>query len=121
VTFELWGTSDGRTVSYDGPNIRNVVKPGRATWQYDHELPTGAKRQMVHGRSGMDVNLLRKVMMPDGSILHDDNWYTHYQPWDDFYTYGPGVTPPSGAHVIDPRVIYSPPARPHPRRNLPDF
>jgi vancomycin resistance protein YoaR len=120
VTFELWGASDGRTVSYEGPITRNVVKPGVATWQFDKQLPRGAKRQLVHGRSGMDVNYIRTVKMPDGSIKHYDNWYTHYRPWDDFYTYGPGVTPPSGVNVIDPRVIYDrPPAQP--RRRLPDI
>src|SRR5262245_58035042 len=119
VTFELWGVSDGRTVSYEGPITRNVVKPGVPTWQFDKELPKGVKKQMVHGRSGMDVNYIRTVKMPDGSVKHYDNWYTHYRPWDDFYTYGPGVTPPAGVHVIDPRVVYNrPPAQP--RRRLPD-
>jgi hypothetical protein len=119
VTFELWGVSDGRTISYEGPITRNVVRPGVATWQFDKQLPNGAKRQLVHGRSGMDVNYIRTVKMPDGSVKHYDNWYTHYRPWDDFYTYGPGVKPPAGVNVIDPRVIYNePPARP--RRRLPD-
>jgi hypothetical protein len=107
VTFELWGTSDGRTVSYEGPFTKNVVQPGRATWQYDKELAASAKRQLVHGRPGMDVNYLRTVKMPDGSIKHDDNFYTHYQPWDDFYTYGAAVTPPAGVRVVDARVDYS--------------
>jgi hypothetical protein len=109
VTFEIWGTSDGRTVSYEGPFTRNVVQPSIATWQYDKQLPAGAKRQLVHGRPGMDVNYLRTVKMPDGSIKHNDNYYTHYRPWDDFYTYGSGVTPPSGVNVIDARVVYTPP------------
>jgi hypothetical protein len=107
VTFELWGTSDGRTVSYAGPFTKNVVQPGRATWQYDKELAASVKRQLVHGRPGMDVNYLRTVKMPDGSIKHDDNFYTHYQPWDDFYTYGAAVTPPAGVRVVDARVDYS--------------
>jgi hypothetical protein len=119
VTFELWGVSDGRTVSYEGPIMRNVVKPGAATWQFDKQLPSGAKRQLVHGRSGMDVNYIRTVKMPDGSVKRTDNWYTHYQPWDDFYTYGPGVKPPVGVKVIDPRVIYERPAPP--RRRIPDI
>jgi hypothetical protein len=118
VTFELWGVSDGRTVSYQGPITRNVVKPGVPTWQFDRQLPSGAKRQLVHGRSGMDVNYIRTVTMPDGTVKHSDNWYTHYRPWDDFYTYGPGVTPPAGVNVIDPRVVYDRPAPP--RRKLPD-
>jgi VanW like protein len=112
VTFELWGTSDGRVVSYEGPFMKNVVKPSVATWQFDKELPAGTKKQLVHGRPGMDVNYVRTVKMPDGSIKHYDNYYTHYRPWDDFYTYGSGVMPPAGVNVIDPRVIYtSPPPR----------
>jgi hypothetical protein len=112
VTFEMWGTSDGRTVSYEGPFTKNIVKPGGATWQYDKELPAGGKRQLVHGRPGMDVNYIRTVKMPDGTIKHADNYYTHYQPWNDFYTYGAGVTPPAGVTVIDPRVVYEPPPPP---------
>ncbi|MBK9715404.1 MAG: VanW family protein [Kouleothrix sp.] len=115
VTFELWGTSDGRTVSYEGPFTRNVAQPGVATWQYDRELPSGRTKQLVHGRAGMDVNLIRTVTMPDGSVKHSDNFFTHYQPWNDFYTYGAGVQPPAGVQVIDPRVIYSAPAPRHSR------
>ena len=85
------------------------MQPGIATWQFDKQLPGGAKRQLVHGRPGMDVNYLRTVKMPDGSIVHNDNYYTHYRPWDNFYTYGSGVTPPAGVHVLDPRVVYAPP------------
>jgi len=80
-----------------------------ATWQYDKELPAGYKRQLVHGRPGMDVNYIRTVKMPDGTIKHADNYYTHYQPWNDFYTYGAGITPPAGVTVIDARVVYEPP------------
>jgi VanW like protein len=109
VTFELWGTSDGRTTSYAGPFSKNAVQPSVATWQYDKALPAGVVRQLVHGRPGMDVNYIRTVKMPDGSIKHNDNFYTHYAPWDNFFTYGPGVTPPAGVHLLDPRVIYNPP------------
>src|SRR5262249_47587869 len=118
VTFELWGTSDGRTISYEGPFTRNVIRPGVATWQYDRQLGAGVKRQMVHGRPGMDVTYVRTVKMPDGTIKHYDNWYTHYQPWDDFFTYGAGVSPPAGVHVIDPRTVYN---TPPPRRIPPQY
>jgi VanW like protein len=113
VTFEVWGISDGRTTSYAGPFTKNVVEPSVATWQYDRALPSGVVRQLVHGRPGMDVTYLRTVRMPDGSLKHNDNFYTHYSPWDNFFTYGSGVNPPAGVHVLDPRVIYNPPpARP---------
>jgi hypothetical protein len=112
VTFELWGTSDGRAVSYQGPFTKNVVQPGQATWQYDRNLPNGRTTQLVHGRPGMDVSLLRTVTMPDGSVKHNDTFFTRYRPWNDFYTYGAGVSPPASAQVIDPRVIYSQPPSP---------
>jgi len=57
----------------------------------------------------MQVSLIRTVTMPDGSVKHYDNYLTRYQPWNDFYTYGAGVQPPSGVDVIDPRVSYTPP------------
>lgn len=120
VTFELWGSSDGRTVSYAGPFTKNIVKPSVPTWQYDKTLPAGKVVQMVHGRAGMDVSYIRTVKMPDGSIKHYDNYLTHYLPWNDFYTYGASVKPPQGVTVIDPRNVYVPPrAAPSPR-NVPD-
>lgn len=102
VTFELWGTSDGRKTSFAGPFIKNKRDPGRAIWQLDPSLPRGKVTQLVHGRAGMDVNLLRTVTMPDGKIKHYDDIATHYDPWADFYAYGPGITPPRGVTIVAP-------------------
>jgi vancomycin resistance protein YoaR len=100
VTFEIWGTSDGRTVTYEGPRSRNVVQPGQAVWQYDPTLAPGRQRQLVHGRPGMDVTLVRTVTRPDGTQLRRDVFNTRYRAWDDYYLYGPGVVPPAAARVI---------------------
>jgi hypothetical protein len=102
VTFELWGASDGRAVTYAGPRARNVVKPGAPIWEYDPTLPAGATRQLVHGRPGMDVTLVRTVTLPDGRVLRQDTYATRYRPWEDYYRYGPGVTPPPGSRVLSP-------------------
>lgn len=91
VTFWLWGHSDGRQVSYEGPYTKNWRRPGAAIWEYDPNLPRGAVRQLVHGRSGVDVTYIRTVTMPDGSLLRKDNFFTRYLPWADFYVYGPGA------------------------------
>ncbi|HMO60216.1 MAG TPA: VanW family protein [Roseiflexaceae bacterium] len=100
VTFEVWGVSDGRRVSYDGPHVRNVVQPGAAYWQFDPNLAPGATRQLVHGRPGMDVSYIRTVTLPDGTLLHRNNYQTRYRPWDDFFTYGAGVKPPAGSRIV---------------------
>ncbi len=102
MTFQLWGLSDGRTVAYDGPYPKNWTKPSLPTWQFDPTLPKGAVRQLVHGRSGVDVNYYRTVTFADGRTRRD-TYYTHYTPWEDFFIYGPGVTPPSNVQVVPPK------------------
>lgn len=99
VTFWLWGASDGRTVSYRGPVTRNWTDPGPAVWAYDPKLPAGRVTQLVHGRRGVTVNYYRTVTLPNGTVLHDDNYFTYYTPWADFYSYGRGVKPPANAIV----------------------
>ncbi len=103
VTFQLWGISDGRKVSYEGPVVKNRTSPGAPIYQYDATLKPNQTLQLVHGRDGMDVNYYRTVTMPDGSIKHNDNFYTHYEPWADFFTHGKNVKPPKGARVVEPK------------------
>lgn len=100
VTFSLWGISDGRSVTYAGPYERNWVQPGTPIWQLDPTLAPNATRQLVHGRPGVDVRYLRTVTMPDGSIRFHDTYTTNYKPWEDFFIYGSGVTPPEGVRVL---------------------
>lgn len=103
LTFQMWGSNDGRKVSYEGPFTKNWTKPGRPVWQYDKSLPNGAVSQLVHGRQGVDVNYIRTIRGSDGRFISRDNYFTHYTPWEDFYIYGPGVTPPANAVVIPAR------------------
>ncbi len=92
VTFSIWGYSDGRVVSYDGPYTSNYKAPGAAIWEYDPKLAYGEVRQLVHGRGGMDVTYTRYITWPNGAT-RSNTYSTNYQPWEDFYLYGPGVTP----------------------------
>jgi hypothetical protein len=90
VNFQLWGYDDGRTITYDGPHTSNWTQPGPAIWEYDPTLPPGTVQQLVHGRSGVNVTYTRIITMPDGSEERT-TYHTAYQPWADFYVYGPGV------------------------------
>lgn len=99
VTFDVWGVSDGRVVTYDGPYTRNWRKPGTPIWEYDAKKPRGYISQLVHGRSGVDVTYHRLITWSDGTITRD-TYYTSYQPWEDYYVFGPGVTPPAGVRVV---------------------
>jgi hypothetical protein len=100
VSFEIYGSSDGRVTSYEGPQISNKVEPGKATWQFDPKMAAGQKNQLVHGRPGMFVRLTRTITRADGSQLRRETFSTSYKPWADFWIYGPGVIPPADAIVI---------------------
>ncbi|HMQ33109.1 MAG TPA: VanW family protein [Chloroflexaceae bacterium] len=102
VTFQLYGHSDGRSVRYQGPVERNWKQPGAAVWQLDRSLPPGTVRQMVHGRPGVDVTYTRIITHGDGTTRVEP-FHTHYKPWENFFVYGPGVTPPAGVKVIAPK------------------
>ena len=99
VTFDLYGTVAARNVSYSGPTVRNRVPPGTPIWQYDASLPSGTRKHLVHGRPGMDVTLVRTVSA-NGALHRQDRFETHYKPWDDYWVFGPDVTPPKGVRVI---------------------
>lgn len=102
MTFHLYGSSDGRQVRHEGPFVKNRTQPGVAVWQLDRSLPRGAVRQLVHGRGGADVTYNRIITLANGST-RTNTYFTRYTPWEDFYAYGPGVTPPAGVQVIAPR------------------
>jgi hypothetical protein len=102
LTFQVWGVSDGRSTRYEGPFMKNWTQPGVAVWQFDKTLPKGAVRQLVHGRAGVDVNYYRILTLGDGSTRRD-TYFTHYTPWEDFFIFGPGVTPPANSKVIPPK------------------
>ena len=102
VTFQLYGYLDGRSVSYRGPVAKNWTQPSVAVWQLDPSLPRNAVRQLVHGRPGADVTYTRVITFADGTSRVDP-YVTRYTPWEDFYTYGAGVTPPANVRVIAPK------------------
>jgi hypothetical protein len=104
VTITLYGYNTGRKVQMVGPTKKNVRQQGIANWQYDTTLPRGAIKQLVHGRPGMTVEMRRVVTGGDGRVIHNDNLPSVYRPWEDFFVYGPGVTPPRGVNIVPAKM-----------------
>ena len=86
-----------------GPTTTNITEPGTPVWQYDRTLKRGEVRQLVHGRAGMDVMMERLVTGADGRVIRRDRIPTKYRPWEDFFIYGPGITPPPGVTIAPPK------------------
>lgn len=85
--FKFYGTSDGRTVSMDGPYYSNYVSPPSDVIIYTNELQPGVSSKQDSAHTGFDVDWYRTVVMPDGTET-TENIHSHYQAWPAKYLVG---------------------------------
>lgn len=98
LQFEIWGTDDGRTVSFEGqevvdsirnlkPKIFNVTAPGPAKEIPTTELAPGKKKQTESAHYGADTVFYRTVTLADGTE-EKETWSSHYVPWQAVFLVG---------------------------------
>jgi vancomycin resistance protein YoaR len=92
VTFEIWGPSTGRTVTFSRPTIKNVIK-ARDTVQYTTSLKAGARKRIEYPVDGMSVWVTRTVRDKSGRVLHNDTWFSDYRRVNGIVLVGKGSTP----------------------------
>jgi len=85
--FKFYGTSDGRTVTMDGPYYSNYVSPPAAIITYTTELEAGTRIQKDHSHTGFDADWYRTIVFPDGTT-EQENIHSHYQAWPAKYLVG---------------------------------
>ncbi len=88
LTWKLYSTSDGRTVSWDTTGVTNVVPAPSPMYEENPELRKNEMKQVDWAANGADVTVTRTVMR-DGAVLFQDRFTTHYQPWQAICQYGP--------------------------------
>jgi vancomycin resistance protein YoaR len=81
VTYQLWGTPDGRTVSLSRPLVTNVVWATTLTEVVD-TLPHGVRMQTEYPSNEMDVAVTRVVRDRSGRVIHAEVWRSHYVLWN---------------------------------------
>lgn len=96
ITFRLYGTSPGRTVTLSEPIISNASAAPQPLYQEDTKLATGVIKQVDWAKDGMDVIIKRTITTADGSVK-EDRVVSRYRPWRAVYLYGPGTELPPGA------------------------
>jgi vancomycin resistance protein YoaR len=74
TTISIYGTSDGRKVSYTVGSFYDVkyASPSRVTIK-DSSLPAGQKKTS-DGQTGRKLKTTRTVKLPNGKVLHNDTW-----------------------------------------------
>jgi vancomycin resistance protein YoaR len=87
LTFELYGTKDGRQVTMTTPVITSQTPPPPDLYQDDPTLPKGEIKQTDFTAWGANVYFTRTVTK-NGKVIIYDKFVSNYQPWQAVYLRG---------------------------------
>lgn len=87
LTFQLFGTSDGRQATISEPVILSQSPAPEPLYQDDPTLPIGQVKQVDWAASGAKVYFTRTVTK-DGEVLSEDTFNSTYRPWQAVYLRG---------------------------------
>ncbi|MBC7293666.1 MAG: VanW family protein, partial [Thermoleophilia bacterium] len=77
TTFTIYGTKDGRTVSYTTTDFYNIV-PRTTVTIPNPSLGPGTSVVKIGGQTGKQCKVVRIVRAADGSIIHKDTFISTY-------------------------------------------
>lgn len=93
ITWKLYSTSDGRQVEWYTSGLMNVVPAPKARFEANPELEAGEIKQVDWAADGADV-IVTRIVRRGGQVLYQDEFRTHYEPWQAICQFGPGTKNP---------------------------
>jgi len=87
LTFEIYGTKDGRVTTISKPKVTNQIAPPPDIYQDDPSAPLGKITQTEHKAWGATVVFTYSVAR-DGEIIYKKTFTSKYQPWAAVYLRG---------------------------------
>ena len=87
VTFELYGTKDGRRSEVDGPYTLSTIPPGDPIYAETDTLPPGEKKRLERAHPGGSAIATYKVYYPDGEVK-EQVFKSYYRPWPERWLVG---------------------------------
>ena len=87
ITFQLYGTKDGREVNISTPVILSQSPAPEPLYQDDPNLPKGEIKQVDFAAAGANVYFTRSVKK-DGKITISDKFVSNYRPWQAVFLRG---------------------------------
>ncbi len=92
LTFNFYGTDDGRKVVVTEPDIFNITSPPAPEYIYTSSLPAGSKVQVDSAHYGADSIFYRYITYADGTTKEEEI-FSRYQAWAAKYKVGEGEAP----------------------------
>jgi vancomycin resistance protein YoaR len=93
LTWKFYSTSDGRSVTINTTGPQNIVPAPPPSFVKTPDL-TEKMKQTDWAVNGADVTVTRTVMM-NGAVYFQDNFKSHYEPWQAVCEYSPKVQDPA--------------------------
>ncbi len=93
LTWKFYSTSDGRTVSWDTTGPVDIVPAPSPLFEENPDLKKNEMKQVDYAANGADVTVTRTVYQ-NGAVLFQDQFITHYEPWQAICQYGPDSKKP---------------------------
>jgi vancomycin resistance protein YoaR len=93
LTWKFYSTKDGRSVDWTTSGPQNVVPAPKPLLEENSDLSKGEIKQVDWAADGADVSVTRTVTR-DGQVIHNDQFDTHYEPWQAVCQFGPGTKDP---------------------------
>ncbi|HMS00741.1 MAG TPA: VanW family protein [Anaerolineales bacterium] len=88
LTWKMYSTSTGRTVSMNTTGPVNIIPAPPPLLEENPELKKNEMKQVDYAANGADVTVTRTVYQ-DGAVLFQDQFVTHYEPWQAICQFGP--------------------------------
>lgn len=89
LTFEFYGSSDGRTVAISKTRIWDQVPPPPPLYQDDPSLPAGIVKQIDWAAWGAKTAFDWRVTRGE-QVLQEKTFYSSYRPWQAVFLKGTG-------------------------------
>jgi len=94
LTFQIYGTKDGRSISISDPVKYNYVSPPPAVYALSSSMAAGAIRQIERATAGVSASFTYKVTSKKGDVLSNDTFVSKYVAIPDMFLYGEGAAVP---------------------------
>lgn len=94
ITFNFYGTSDGRRVEISQPNMFDVTEPGEPIYTVDPAMAPGEVKQTEKPHAGAKASFTYKVFSREGNAVVDQKFTSSYIPWPARFVKGPDAPPP---------------------------
>lgn len=93
VTFNFYGTSDGRKVTISEPEKYDETPPGDAIYVEDPSMEPGTERYLEHAHAGAKAIFYYKVFNSSGALKLEQTFRSVYVPWPSRIVRGPEKPP----------------------------